>query len=286
MKGSNVRIIKTVFSMQSFSHKQRQLKKTIGFVPTMGFLHEGHLALIRRSRRENDLTVLSIFVNPLQFGPQEDYLLYPRDKKRDELFAKKEKIDIIFYPSEKEMYPTNFLTTVHTAKLSEILCGQSRPKHFIGVTTIVAKLLNAVLPDNIYLGQKDAQQAIIIKKMILDLNWPVHVKIVPTIREHDGLAMSSRNKYLSSEEREQSTCLIHALIAAKIAIRQGERNVNKIFSLMKAVIKGKNMASIDYLACVNKTTLEPVTMITNDVLILLAVYIGKTRLIDNMIIRL
>ncbi len=281
-----MRIIKTISSMQRYSHKERLLNKTIGFVPTMGFLHEGHVALLRRSRRENDITVLSIFVNPLQFGPHEDYLLYPRDKKRDELFAKKEKVDIIFYPSEKEMYSTNFLTTVHTATLSEILCGQSRPKHFIGVTTIVAKLLNAVLPHHIYLGQKDAQQAIIIKQMILDLNWPVGVKIIPTVREHDGLAMSSRNQYLSPQERKEATCLIQSLTAAQQAIQQGERNVNNIRNLMSTIIKKNKNASIDYIACVNKTTLKPVTVMTNDVLILLAVFIGKTRLIDNMIIRL
>ncbi len=250
----------------------------------MGFLHQGHLSLLRQSKKENDISVLSIFVNPLQFGDNEDYEKYPRDKKRDELFAKKEKIDIIFYPSIEEMYSSDYLTFVNVDRLSQTLCGQSRPGHFRGVTTVVAKLTNSVLPDVIYLGQKDAQQSVIIQKMINDLNWPVRIKILPTVRDQDGLALSSRNRYLSKIERHQASCLYESLKKAETLIRKGEQGSGAICRFIKKNIANYHLAKIDYVACVDAKTLQPLKVLKGSVLIALGVFIGKTRLIDNMVV--
>ena len=204
-------IIKNIKSINSKINSLKRSGRSIGFVPTMGALHEGHLSIMRRARRQNDIVVVSVFVNPKQFGLNEDFARYPRQEKKDHLLAKKEKVDIIFYPSIEEIYPTRYLTYINVEGISRILCGHDRPVHFKGVTTIVGKLLNLVRPDNLYLGQKDAQQVIVLRKMIVDLNFPVKVRVCPIVREPDGLALSSRNKYLTNQQRLESPGLIQAL---------------------------------------------------------------------------
>lgn len=280
-----MKIITTVKSLRQTIGKFRAKNKTIGFVPTMGFLHEGHASLLKQSKKDSDITVLSIFVNPLQFGPKEDLKNYPRDIKKDELLAKKENVDIIFYPSVDEIYPTGFLTHVQVEALSEKLCGTSRPGHFRGVTTVVLKLINMVAPDVMYLGQKDAQQAIIIRKMVDDLNVPVKVKIMPTVRESDGLAMSSRNTYLTDAERKEAVVLYKALRQAEKLIRSGERNAKGIVSGIAEMIAVESSGVIDYIECVDTTNLSSVKEIKGEALIALAVKFGRARLIDNILVR-
>ena len=268
--------------MQRFSNEQKKKGKSIGFVPTMGYLHDGHLSLVRKCRKENDVCVLSVFVNPTQFGPNEDFQKYPRDKKHDEVFAKREKIDIIFYPTEKEMYPSGYLTCVTIGPIANLLCGKSRPEHFQGVATIVAKLINCVSPKVMYLGQKDAQQALIIKQMVRDLKYSTRIKTLPIIREKDGLALSSRNKYLKADERMQATCLYRSLKEARNLIRAGERGPSKIAKAMQKIILSNPSAKIDYIECVNANNLVPLKRLQGNILIVLAVFVGKTRLIDNI----
>ncbi len=248
----------------------------------MGALHKGHLSLIQKSRRENDIIILSIFVNPKQFGPKEDFTQYPRQEKKDELLAKKEKVDIIFYPSVEELYPKDYLTYVFVDELGEKLCGQSRPNHFQGVTTIVAKLLNIITPDTLYLGQKDAQQVIIINKMIQNLNIPVKVKTCPIIREPDGLAMSSRNRYLSSRQRKEAPILFQSLKSAKKRIQKGEHRSAALLQMIQSNIERNSSGRIDYLECVDNQSLNPLKKITSSGMIALAVKFGSTRLIDNI----
>lgn len=280
-----IKVITTIKQMQQISAKLHREGKTIGFVPTMGYLHAGHGALLEKCRKENDVAVLSIFVNPLQFGPNEDFRRYPRDKKHDELLAKKKNVDIIFYPSEKEMYPTGYLTKISVGEIGKGLCGRSRPGHFDGVATVVAKLINAVNPDVMYLGQKDAQQVVVLKQLASDLNWPLTIRVVPTVREKDGLALSSRNKYLSSGERIQAASLYRSLQYAKTFIRNGERHSKNISAEMARIIKENDSAKIDYIACVDAESLAPLIRIKGNVLIALAVFIGRTRLIDNIVIK-
>lgn len=264
---------------------------TIGFVPTMGALHEGHLSLMRRAGRETDIVVVSIFVNPMQFGPKEDYKRYPRPVQQDLRLCRSVGVDIVFSPSSKEIYPqasdtlTNAFVDVH--KLTETMCGKSRPGHFRGVLTVVNKLFNIVEPDIAYFGQKDYQQALVIKQMISDLNMNVQIKVMPIIRERDGLAMSSRNKYLTPAERQEATCLYRAFLKATGLIRSNRHPVNsvKIIRAMKGIINSVSHSRIDYIVVVDPQTLKPVKTITyRQVLIALAVYIGKTRLIDNFLI--
>jgi pantoate--beta-alanine ligase len=264
--------------------KLKNQKKTIGFVPTMGFLHEGHASLLRQSKKDNDVTVLSIFVNPRQFGPNEDLKNYPRDIKKDEKLAKIENVDIIFYPSVDEIYPTDYLTNVEVSVLSNRLCGTTRPGHFRGVATVVLKLVNMVLPDVMYLGQKDAQQAIIIHKMIEDLNVPLKVKVMPTVREADGLAMSSRNSYLTAVERQEAVILNQALKDAQRKILAGERSVSKVIAMIRRKIETQTSGIVDYIECVSAKDLTSVKKIAEDVLIALAVKFGRARLIDNVIV--
>jgi pantoate--beta-alanine ligase len=279
-----MRVVTTIKALRRLLNTARSKGKTIGFVPTMGYFHEGHASLMRHSKKENDLTVVSIFVNPKQFGPREDFSKYPRDMKKDEKLAKKENVDIIFYPSVDEIYPTGYLTYVETGGLSDALCGQSRPGHFKGVTTVVAKLINIVQPDVMYLGQKDAQQALIIRKMAQDLNFPVSIKVMPTVREKDGLAMSSRNVYLTPQERSEAPQLYRSLKEAKKNILAGEHSTPKIIRMVIAMIKGSTTGKIDYIECVDVKNLNKVKKISGTVLIALAVYFGKTRLIDNVIV--
>lgn len=275
---------KSISSANRYLHKKKYSGATIGFVPTMGALHEGHLSLIRKSRRENSLTVVSIYVNPTQFSPGEDFRRYPRPIKKDNLLLQLENPDIIIYPSDKEMYPDGFQTSVEVKGLDKGLCGTSRPKHFQGVATVVTKLLNIVTPDRLYLGQKDAQQAVIIQQMIHDLNFPVQVKILPTIREADGLAMSSRNQYLTQTQRLEATELYRALTSAKKSIMSGERNRTNICKNIKKYIENRISGSIEYIACVDAQTLKPLPIIQGKALLALAVRFGNTRLIDNIIV--
>ncbi|MFA5117139.1 MAG: pantoate--beta-alanine ligase [Candidatus Omnitrophota bacterium] len=279
-----MKLIRDPRQMHLFSAKARRAGRTIGLVPTMGYLHEGHLSLAHRARRDMDITVMSIFVNPAQFGPKEDLKKYPRDLKHDMKLAKDAGVDAIFYPSTEAMYPDGYKTYVGVRELSDILCGRSRPGHFTGVTTVVVKLFNIVECDVVYFGQKDAQQALIIKKMAADLNMPLKIKVMPIIREKDGLAMSSRNKYLSPGERRDAAVLHKALLLAKSLIRRGRKAPAYLVSRMKDLIRKKKSARIDYIDIVDARDLSPVKSIKGKVLILLAVWIGKTRLIDNIII--
>ncbi|MBL7210444.1 MAG: pantoate--beta-alanine ligase, partial [Candidatus Omnitrophica bacterium] len=257
---------------------------TVGFVPTMGALHEAHLGLIRRAQRDNDFTVVSIFVNPAQFAPAEDFKKYPRDIKGDARLCKKEGVDILFCPTVKEMYPEDFSSFVEVKGLSGVLCGKSRPGHFRGVATIVTKLFNIVSPDVAYFGQKDAQQALIIKRLVRDLNLPVKIKVLPIIRDKDGLALSSRNRYLSGAERKDASVLFSALKLARGLVNKGIRDPREIVRRVSGLIKTKKKARIDYVSVVDLGNFGPVKKIKDNCLIALAVWLGETRLIDNIII--
>jgi len=250
----------------------------------MGYLHEGHLALVKHARAENAIVVVSIFVNPTQFGPSEDLGTYPRDLDRDLKLLEKEKTDIVFVPFEEEIYPSEFSTWVDVEKVAERLEGASRPGHFKGVATVVAKLFNIVQPTKAYFGQKDAQQAIVIKRMVADLNMMVEIVVVPTVRESDGLAMSSRNTYLSPKERQAATVLFRALSLARQLWQGGEKDADKIRQQMTSLIQGEPLAQIDYVSIADGDTLEELDVIDRLALASLAVRVGRTRLIDNMIL--
>ncbi len=278
--------MKLIRSLARLSREIKKLKrrnKTIGLVPTMGYLHQGHLSLMRRAKKDCDASVISIFVNPTQFGPKEDYKKYPRDLKRDLRLARSVGVDIIFNPAPEDMYPENYRTYLNVEKLTNGLCGASRPGHFRGVTTVVTKLFNLVKPDIAYFGQKDAQQVRVIEKMAQDLNMDIKIKIMPIVREIDGLAMSSRNVCLNKEERKQAPVLYQALKLAKKMILSGEKKSQKIILAMKNLIKMKTKAKIDYINIVDRENLEQVKNIKNTVLVALAAGIGKTRLIDNIV---
>ena len=253
----------------------------VGFVPTMGYLHEGHESLIKRASEENDKVVVSIFVNPIQFGPKEDLSTYPRDLERDSKVCEGAGADIIFHPKSEEMYFEDFSTFVDMNGLTSGLCGKSRPTHFRGVCTVVTKLFNIVLPDRAYFGEKDAQQLAIIKRMVRDLNIDVEVIGCPIVREKDGLAKSSRNTYLSIEERSAATILSKALNIAREKIKDGERTSSNIISTIKEIIESEKLTRIDYIEVVDSFSMEGVDTIEKSVLVAIAVFIGKTRLIDN-----
>ncbi len=256
----------------------------IGFVPTMGSLHEGHLSLVRRARKDNDVVVVSIFVNPLQFGPGEDFNRYPRNLKKDAKLLNGF-CDFIFAPSVSQLYPGGFCSRVEVEGLSGEFCGAKRAGHFKGVTTVLAKFFNIVLPDNAYFGQKDAQQAAIVAKMLSDLNFPFKLHVLPIVREADGLAMSSRNKYLSLEERQEAVVLYQALKAAEGMVRSGTRDTVKIRKALEDFISRTGSARIDYIEIVDAKTFLPLKTVSAEALLLLAVYIGKTRLIDNIFLK-
>lgn len=281
-----MKISSDIKQMFEFSQKIKCKGKSLGFVPTMGALHEGHLSLIRQARKENNVVVVSVFVNPVQFGPKEDFKKYPRNLLQDTALCRKEGVDIIFYPDASKMYPADFRTYVEVQEFSEVLCGKSRPGHFKGVATVVTKLFNIVSPTIAYFGQKDAQQAIIIKKMVEDLNIPAKIKVMPTVRERDGLALSSRNVYLSAEERKDALVLYQSLNLARGLIKRGIKDANKIIRSVRQLIQSKKTAKIDYVSIVDSHTLKPVKKIIDNCLIALAVWIGKTRLIDNIIVKL
>ncbi|MEP0846003.1 MAG: pantoate--beta-alanine ligase [Phycisphaerae bacterium] len=254
----------------------------VGFVPTMGALHAGHLSLVERARLDGGYVVVSIFVNPLQFGPGEDYERYPRDEPRDRRLCEESHVDLLFLPSSDEIYPSAAKITVRVRELSDTLCGPHRPGHFDGVATVVAKLFNIVQPDRAYFGEKDAQQLAIIRRMVVDLNFPLEIVGVPTVREADGLAMSSRNAYLSGDERRQARSLYVALSAARELVRGGERDVARIVAAMTRIVQDAGPVQIDYISVVDPETLSPLERIDAPALIALAVRIGRTRLIDNL----
>lgn len=281
---SEVKIIKDIPAMRAFLAHARSKNMSIGFVPTMGYLHEGHLSLIRRGKKENVICVVSIFVNPLQFGPEEDFKKYPRDIERDSIKAQSAGCDVIFAPEAKQMYPNSFFTYVDVEKLTGTLCGVSRPGHFKGVATVVNKLFNIIQPSVAYFGQKDYQQALVIKTMARNLNMPLKISVMPTIRETDGLAMSSRNTYLNPAERAQAAVLYQSLGQARKKILSGEKSSKKVISGIRKVILNKKPAGIDYIAVVDADTLENKDMIQGKSLIALAVWFGKTRLIDNILV--
>ena len=264
---------------------RQQLSGTVGFVPTMGYLHKGHLALVKQARIENSDVIVSIYVNPTQFGSGEDFGTYPRELNRDLELLREEGADIVFIPSDNEMYPPEFSTWVDVERVTERLEGASRPGHFRGVATVVAKLLNIVQPSRAYLGQKDAQQVVVIKRMVADLNLDMDIVVVPTVREEDGLAMSSRNIYLKPPERQAATILFKALSLARQSKRNGESDANKLRNQMTSLIKKEPLAQIGYVSIADIETLEELNLIDRPALASLAVLIGKTRLIDNMPLR-
>jgi len=279
-------IITTIQQIRTRIKEEKEKGYQIALIPTMGFLHHGHQSLIEQARKECDIVIVSIFVNPIQFGPNEDYDRYPRDLDRDKAVAEQAGADIIFAPSAEEMYPTKLKTFVNVNELTIQLCGRSRPGHFSGVTTIVSKLFHIILPDRAYFGLKDAQQVAVITQMVHDLNFPVMIVPCPMIREDDGLALSSRNVYLSTEEREQATVLYQGLNMAKELIFAGETAVEKIKQSLYNFINSKNLSRIDYIELLSYPSLEERTTITQfeHIIIALAVWFGKTRLIDNLII--
>ena len=279
-----MKMIQEINKMKIYSRIMKKDGKMIGFVPTMGYLHEGHESLLNAARKQNDMVVLSVYVNPTQFGAGEDYEKYPRDIARDEEIAKKAGVDVIFCPTNEEMYPEGYSTYVEVKNLTDNLCGVARPGHFTGVSTVVTKLFEIVKPDIAYFGQKDAQQAVVIKKLIEDLNMEVILKILPIIRETDGLAVSSRNVYLAGRERRDATILFQSLKRAEELFKNGEHKSQKIIQDMEELIKGKDTTKIDYLKVVDTESLKDVKMIKNKVLVALAVFIGKTRLVDNTIL--
>ena len=278
-------IIETVKELREYLAGQRAAGNTVGLVPTMGFLHEGHLSLIREAKAENDVVVVSDFVNPTQFGPNEDFESYPRNIERDTELALSAGADVIFYPSVSEMYPPGSSTYVEVeGNITRVLCGASRPTHFRGVTTVVNKLFNIVEPNKAYFGQKDAQQVAVLTKMVKDLHMDIELIICPIVREPDGLAMSSRNTYLSAEERKQAVILNQALKKAKNAFANGEKDVVKLTGIITDKINEMPLAVIDYVSILDFPSLKPIITIEKDALAAVAVKFGKTRLIDNEIL--
>lgn len=276
-----MRMVHTIKETREQIREWKSKGYSIGFVPTMGYLHEGHVSLIERAKKDNDRVVISIFVNPIQFGPNEDLASYPRNIERDFKICEAAGGDLIFNPSAEEMYFDDFATFVDVSNLTEGLCGEKRPGHFKGVCTVVSKLFNIVMPHRAYFGEKDAQQLAVIKRMVRDLNMELEIVPCPIIREEDGLAKSSRNTYLSSEEREAALVLSRALNLAKESLSQGQRNGEKIKALIIEEISKEPLARIDYIEVVDSLSLQRVSVIEKDILVAIAVFIGKTRLIDN-----
>lgn len=276
-------IVKTISEARNEVKNWRKQGLSVGLVPTMGYLHEGHKSLIDRACKENDKVVVSVFVNPTQFGPGEDLATYPRDIQRDAALCEDAGAALIFNPEPEEMYFDDFHTYVTMESLSDELCGKTRPIHFRGVCTVVSKLFHIVAPDRAYFGQKDAQQLAIIKRMVRDLNFDIEIVGCPIVREADGLAKSSRNTYLNPEERKAALVLSKAVGLGQELIQKGERNADVIVEKMKQLIEEEPLAKIDYVQAVDAISIQPVAEIKGTVLVAMAVYIGKTRLIDNFI---
>ena len=279
-----MKIVSTINEVREQVKEWKKEGNTIGFVPTMGYLHEGHASLIDAARKNNGKVVVSIFVNPIQFGPNEDLDSYPRDLEHDEKLCEEHGVDLIFHPTPEEMYGDNFYTFVDMDVLTKELCGLSRPVHFRGVCTVVSKLFNIVTPDNAYFGQKDAQQLAIIKRMVKDLNMPLSIHGCPIIREEDGLAKSSRNTYLSPEERKAALVLSRSVFLGEKMVKEGERDCKKVIAAMTEEIEKEPLAKIDYVKIVDLCTMQQIDTIEHGILAAMAVYIGKTRLIDNFMI--
>ena len=280
-----MKLIRKLSKVTALLRGYRKKRKSIGLVPTMGDFHEGHLSLIRKTKKENDIVVASIFVNPAQFGPNEDYKKYPRDIKGDAQKAMKVGCDILFCPDAGSMYPKGFSTYVEVCDASDIMCGKSRPGHFRGVATICTKLFSIITPDTAYFGQKDYQQAFIIKKMVRDLNIDINVKVLPIVRDRSGIALSSRNRYLTDLEMEDAKLLYKALKKARDLIMHGEDSVSKVRLAMKSILNKPNVC-IDYIDIVCPDTLSKKRVVNSRVLVALAVKIGTTRLIDNIVVKL
>ncbi len=282
----SIRTVTTIGEMQALSEQWRKQGVSIGLVPTMGYFHDGHLSLIRHARQRCKVVVVSIFVNPIQFGVDEDFEQYPRDLERDSRMAAEAGADVLFAPAAAAMYGATFQTAVQVKQITQGLCGASRPGHFEGVTTVVCKLFHIVKPHLAVFGAKDYQQAMTIRRMIIDLDFDIDLDLAPIVREESGLALSSRNEYLSPEERREAAILFQSLRLAERLILQGERDPEKVLLAMQAMIDAVASSKIDYIALVDPETLTPVQVIDRNIRILLAVYIGKTRLIDNYLVEL
>ena len=276
-----MKIVSGLFDLRA---ARLSLKGTVGLVPTMGYLHEGHLSLIRQAKAECEHVIVTIFVNPTQFGPNEDFSNYPRDIEHDLKLINPLGVDLVWNPAPEIMYPPGYQTWVVVEALTRPLEGALRPGHFRGVTTVVAKLFNATQPDKAYFGQKDAQQAAVIRQMTRDLNFPIEIVVCPTVREADGLALSSRNKYLEGNDRKAATILFRALSAAKDIYEAGERNAEKLRRKMKEVLESEPRAQMQYVSCADYDTLEELAVIKGKTLLSMAVFLGKTRLIDNFVL--
>ena len=277
-------IYHTIAETRRFVKEARQAGKTVGFVPTMGYFHDGHLELMRQAKAQCDLVIVSIFVNPTQFGPNEDFAKYPRDMERDAQMAGTVGVDVIFNPEPAEIYPAGYCTYVDVEGITDKLCGLSRPGHFRGVATVVAKLFNIVQPDKAYFGQKDAQQLLVIKRMVADLNLDLEIVTVATRREADGLAMSSRNVYLDPAQRQGALVLSRSLQAAADAVAAGEKDVAALKELVVATISGEPLAEIDYVEIYSHPDLASIERLDGAALLALAVRMGRTRLIDNLVL--
>lgn len=279
-----MKVVKTVKEVREIVSAWRKEGLTVGLVPTMGYLHEGHQSLIIKSAEQNDRTVVSVFVNPIQFGPNEDLEAYPRDLNRDIQKVEEAGGDLIFNPEPEEMYPGHFTSFIDTTETTELLCGAVRPTHFRGVCTVVGKLLNIVCPDRGYFGQKDAQQLATIRRFVRDLNFPLEIVACPIVREADGLAKSSRNTYLNPEERQAALILSKSLKKGQEAIANGERDAQTVIGIITESLKTEPLARIDYVEVVDFENIQRTPIIEGEVLVAIAVYIGKTRLIDNFIV--
>ncbi len=279
-----MQVVHTIKEVRDTVKAWRKEGLSVGLVPTMGYLHEGHLSLMKAAKAGNDKVVVSVFVNPIQFGPGEDLESYPRDLDRDAALCENVGVDLVFNPEPSEMYHDDFSSFVDMNTLTGNLCGKTRPIHFRGVCTVVSKLFHIVKPDRAYFGQKDAQQLLVIKHMVADLNEDIEIIGCPIVREEDGLAKSSRNTYLSAEERQAALVLSKAVFAGEKLVKEGEKDANKVLSEMRAIIEAEPLAKIDYVQMVSQKNIEDVEVIDGPVLCAMAVYIGKTRLIDNFMI--
>ena len=281
-----MKVVKTVKEVRDIVSAWKREGLSVGLVPTMGFLHEGHQSLISKSASQNDRTVVSVFVNPIQFGPNEDLEAYPRDLNRDMQKVEEAGGDLIFNPEPEEMYPGHFTSFIDTTETTELLCGAVRPVHFRGVCTVVGKLFNIVQPDRAYFGQKDAQQLATVKRFVRDLNFPLEIVPCPIVREADGLAKSSRNTYLNPEERKAALILSQSLKKGQEAILQGERDAKKVIDIIRENLQTEPLARIDYVEVVDFENIQRTPSIDGETLVAIAVYIGKTRLIDNFIVNI
>lgn len=275
--------VTTAVEARAIVKKWKNEGKTVGFVPTMGYLHEGHMSLVQKAAEQNEKVVLSIFVNPMQFSPNEDLDKYPRDFDADSKLCEDNGVDLIIYPDPKEMYPEGFCSFVDMTGPTRELCGKSRPIHFRGVCTVVTKLFNIVQPDRAYFGQKDAQQLSVIQRMVTDLNMPIEIVGCPIVREKDGLAKSSRNQYLSEEERKAALILSKSVFVGQELVKKGERNAKVVCDAIREIITSEPLAKIDYVEAVDFDTIEKIDKLQGTILVAIAVYIGSTRLIDNFI---